>query len=333
MLADLVLNATASAAAIGTTASVPKLEGIGVGNGCLGTEVGACSAQGTKIDVDFLYGHGAISQPTYAALYAQCPDFTNPTLVCDDWLDTMSEEAGNYYAYNLYDDCGPNGQTSRHTHRTWREHNADRAATWGTLGPGNPTGTHDFGYPCGKQAGAAAWLNNAKVRVALHVYADFDVVLNHFSLVLSSTPPPPAPCSARTLLGAPCLSDRVPIGADQCLRSDATTNSGLQPPRGVLRPPVLAHHRDSVHSDRAIAGRHVPPDHPENQGPGVQRRPRPLRAVQRERGVDPRYSLPFGLVLGLFRVHSTCISPSGTGHSAHAGCHAFLSCLGMLILC
>ena len=94
MLADLMLNATTAAAMAGTTASVPTLEGIGVGNGCLGSEVGACSAQGTKIDVDFLFGHGAFSQPTYAALYAECPDFTRPTPVCDAWLDKMSEEAG-----------------------------------------------------------------------------------------------------------------------------------------------------------------------------------------------------------------------------------------------
>lgn len=57
--------------------------------------------EGVKIDVDFLYGHGAISQPTYAALYAECPDFTNPNNVCNEWLDKMSAEAGQYYAYNL----------------------------------------------------------------------------------------------------------------------------------------------------------------------------------------------------------------------------------------
>lgn len=76
MLADLVLNASRSG-------GLPKLAGIGVGNGCLGDEVGSCSPQGTKIEVDFLYGHGAISQPTYAALYAECPDFTNPSALCE----------------------------------------------------------------------------------------------------------------------------------------------------------------------------------------------------------------------------------------------------------
>ena len=61
------MNATAAATLDNTTANtLPKLAGIGVGNGCVGDKVGACSNQGTKIDVDFLYGHGAISQPTYA---------------------------------------------------------------------------------------------------------------------------------------------------------------------------------------------------------------------------------------------------------------------------
>jgi hypothetical protein len=44
------------------------LVGIGVGNGCLGDEVGKCSSEGTRIEVEFLYGHGAMSQPTYEML-------------------------------------------------------------------------------------------------------------------------------------------------------------------------------------------------------------------------------------------------------------------------
>ena len=44
---------------------------------------------------------------TYAALYAQCPNFTNPTPVCDAWLDTMSEEAGDYYVTISTTTAGP----------------------------------------------------------------------------------------------------------------------------------------------------------------------------------------------------------------------------------
>jgi hypothetical protein len=88
----------------------------------------------------------------------------------DKWLDEMSDEVGPYYAYNLYDDCGPNGQADRHTHRTWREHNAMRSTLWATVDKDAPPGSvHDFGYPCGKQAGATAWLNDATVRAALNV--------------------------------------------------------------------------------------------------------------------------------------------------------------------
>eukprot|EP01052_Picozoa_sp_SAG31_P001997 SAG31_NODE_67_length_28318_cov_6.493674_15_plen_83_part_00 len=70
MLADLIVNATAhvSRPQVVGYAPVPQLQGIGVGNGCLGDKVGRCSPQGTRIEVEFLYGHGAISQPVRAFL-------------------------------------------------------------------------------------------------------------------------------------------------------------------------------------------------------------------------------------------------------------------------
>ena len=98
MLAEQILNASSRIEAgrgYAGEVAVP-LQGIGVGNGCLGDKVGKCSNQGTKIEVDFLYGHGAISQPTYRQLYAACPDFTSPTTECNRWLDIMSAEAGAF---------------------------------------------------------------------------------------------------------------------------------------------------------------------------------------------------------------------------------------------
>ena len=152
-----------------------------MGNGCLGDEVGTCSPQGARISVEFLYGHGAMSQTTYQQLHAQCPDFANPNAVCQQWLDKMSDEVGPYYGYNLYDDCGPNGQEGRHEHLTWREHQAALAARHPTAAPSErrslqghhqqhtPKPNGGFGYPCGKQHGATSWLNSPAVREALHV--------------------------------------------------------------------------------------------------------------------------------------------------------------------
>jgi hypothetical protein len=101
-------------------------------------------------------GHGAISQPTYEQLLVQCPDFAQPSTLCNEWLDKMSDEAGPYYGYNLYDDCGPNDQT-----KTWRQHQADKLRNLdATTAAGRqqpqlgeqPDGSgRGFGYPCGKQ--------------------------------------------------------------------------------------------------------------------------------------------------------------------------------------
>ena len=83
MLAEAILNAS-SATDPGSSWRPGTTCGIGVGNGCLG-QVGKCSAQG-RISVEFLYGHGVISQPTYEQLKVQCPDFTNPNALCEKWL-------------------------------------------------------------------------------------------------------------------------------------------------------------------------------------------------------------------------------------------------------
>jgi hypothetical protein len=119
-----------------------------------------------------------------AMVQAECPDFTNPTHACNTWLDTMSTEAGSYYAYNLYDDCGSDQQTtaeagdaasevaagrSKHGHLTWRGHRQVSEAGMSRAGAGAAPSVHNYGYPCGKQQAATAWLNTNAVRKALHV--------------------------------------------------------------------------------------------------------------------------------------------------------------------
>ena len=54
MLAEAILNASSTTVGESAGPAVPLPVGIGVGNGCLGDEVGKCSAQGTRIEVEFL---------------------------------------------------------------------------------------------------------------------------------------------------------------------------------------------------------------------------------------------------------------------------------------
>ena len=208
-----------------------------MGNGCLGDEVGTCSPQGARISVEFLYGHGAMSQTTYQALHAQCPDFANPNAVCQQWLDKMSDEVGPYYGYNLYDDCGPNGQEGRHEHLTWREHQAALAARHPTAGPSErrslqghhqqhtPKPNGGFGYPCGKQHGATTWLNSPAVREALHVKsAAFYGYSFCKSPMLSPQPQPaltPSASCGQTWIRSCLPSTTLPTWQRWCLPSTA----------------------------------------------------------------------------------------------------------------
>ena len=146
------------------------------------------------------YGHGAISQPTYEQVLVQCPDFTNPSTLCNEWLDKVSAEAGPFNGYNLYDDCGPNEQT-----KTWREHQADKRDRPGTnprqlqeVAAGEmPDGSgRGFGYPCGKQKGATAWLNDPDVSVA-----DFSwLTENVYTLTPQQRPFPDFRCVSTVLV-------------------------------------------------------------------------------------------------------------------------------------
>ena len=73
MVSDRILNNTAEVQAHGV-----NLQGFMIGNGCPGWDVltctpyscghtgGICAGGGTEVAVDFRFGHGFASQPTYA---------------------------------------------------------------------------------------------------------------------------------------------------------------------------------------------------------------------------------------------------------------------------
>lgn len=63
--------------------------------------------QGTKISAEFLFGHGLVSQETYAAMQGACDgEYDRPSALCSSMLKKMDSEVGSYYSYFLYDTCG-----------------------------------------------------------------------------------------------------------------------------------------------------------------------------------------------------------------------------------
>ena len=54
-----------------------NLKGFAVGDGCMGTEVLCGSGNpdsGPKWHIEFMHGHGAVSERNYAQIMAECPD-------------------------------------------------------------------------------------------------------------------------------------------------------------------------------------------------------------------------------------------------------------------
>ena len=119
MVSDRILNNTAEAKAHGV-----NLKGFMIGNGCPGWDVltctpyscghtgGICAGGGTEVAVDFRFGHGLASQPTYAQYVALCGDqrWDDPSPECINAINKFTDEtatgglAGS--TYNIYDMCG-----------------------------------------------------------------------------------------------------------------------------------------------------------------------------------------------------------------------------------
>lgn len=73
-----------------------KLQGIMVGNGCTGNDVGICGGtDSTKIEKDFLFWHGLVSMDLSNQLDAACGNYANPTAQCNTLLNEMSNAIGD----------------------------------------------------------------------------------------------------------------------------------------------------------------------------------------------------------------------------------------------
>lgn len=86
------------------------LEGIAVGNGCSGTEVGVCGGQRWIYDTQYLLGTGFVSPRLKTQVRAAC-DFgaSEPSAPCSRLLDQMGEAVGHVNLYNVYGQCISSG--------------------------------------------------------------------------------------------------------------------------------------------------------------------------------------------------------------------------------
>lgn len=141
-----------------------NLVGFAVGDGCMGNKVlcGADDGLGVWYDIEFLHGHGQVSNELYRKIMSTCPEEElkrGPmSAECKKLVAMMNDEVGGYYGYNLYDDCtrdGPFDLLSKPKRKYWGP-------------PGSNLAAAEFdGYPCPGNA-MAMWLNRSEVRAALH---------------------------------------------------------------------------------------------------------------------------------------------------------------------
>jgi len=146
-----------------------NLRGIGVGDGCQGTDVLCGSGSGPLkrgggpwYDLLFMYGHGQMSNALYNAIRKQCPESElrhgGLNTICQTLVKKAEANYGKFYAYNLYDNCHDNiFKNSKHLHKMGNLH-------WGRT---VPFSAHT-GYYCPGQS-MEMWLNRADVRKALNV--------------------------------------------------------------------------------------------------------------------------------------------------------------------
>ena len=193
----------------GANVAPDSLEGFALGNDCPGNKVFTCTPYsgwaGTKVSLDFLYGHGMVPDIVKERVDKVCADWyvseppgpqTPPPTQCADALEDpirpLKSTAGDTYdmggGYFLYDTCGADllalsaDGAARHLPTTQRR---SSASTRGRA-PTRPTNERianayalDSGeYACGQENAATAWLRRSDVQTALHVRSTPDFSLS-----------------------------------------------------------------------------------------------------------------------------------------------------------
>lgn len=157
-----------------------NLVGSAIGNGCWGNTVGTCafsSPEAHQISASFYYGHGMYSQTLRAAIDEACGDFTWMSPKCREQLAIMNEEIGNFYIYNIYDECGADQRrrlSSESTLLDAYDQMSQKKVTVETKDSFHVSAGYGQalnGYECGAETAMDAWLAEPSVVEALHVKA------------------------------------------------------------------------------------------------------------------------------------------------------------------
>ena len=142
-----------------------NLKGFAVGDGCMGTDVLCGSGNpdsGPKWRIEFMHGHGAVSERNYAEIMRECPDEVQRTgkgesAACAKALKQMDDNLGGMFDYSYYDDC-----IYDESFRRRRRLEQGEAAPW-------RGGLNDYACPGDAMT---VWLNRSDVRKALNIQPD-----------------------------------------------------------------------------------------------------------------------------------------------------------------
>ena len=85
-----------------------NLKGFMVGNGCIGSKVGVCAggAIANHYRLEFMYGHGLISDSVHAGLLAACGSgYYGTSVACHAEVKMALRKAGRLNIYDIYRPC------------------------------------------------------------------------------------------------------------------------------------------------------------------------------------------------------------------------------------
>jgi carboxypeptidase C (cathepsin A) len=164
-----------------------NLIGAAIGNGCWGNTVGTCWFVGPEshsYEVEFLFGHGMFSQELKSRIDTHCNNWERNSAECFAVLGEMKQQTGDFYIYNIYDECGEDQRRRRlettdstQAAKSWlaaKELMSQPSVKVTTkqsfrVSAGYSEALND--YTCGAEAAMDAYLAHPDVVEALHVKA------------------------------------------------------------------------------------------------------------------------------------------------------------------
>lgn len=155
------------------------IDGVALGDACMGTEQVCGGHRGPKAWLDFFYGHSQLPTDMWQTINAVCTQhelkWGGLSAACKAKVDAAYKAVGSYYVYNLYDTCPDpmfSSGASGNANKRAREMRA-KAIMAGERadGPNTPKVPHFNGYWC-PGAVFTNYMNMTDVRIALGVSTD-----------------------------------------------------------------------------------------------------------------------------------------------------------------